>query len=66
MINFEEEKLFILTQDNKVFSYGYTPGMDLQPMVDFFKKTEKLAIAELYIQQVEGKPMINVTDKYRT
>ncbi|MDX9917292.1 MAG: hypothetical protein RBT15_04675 [Gudongella sp.] len=60
----QEEKLYILTQNNQVFPYSYTPGADLQPLVNFFKKTERLQVAELYIQKQANQPMIRVTDEY--
>lgn len=59
-----EEKIHIVTNDNRVFSYGYTPGADLQPLVNFFKKTERLSINEIYIQKVPNAPMTVVTSLY--
>lgn len=60
----EEEKVHILSVSNQVFSYGCRPGADLQPLINFFRKTEKLPIAEVYIQRVVGQPMEAVTSKY--
>lgn len=61
---FEEEKIHILTKTNKVFSYSYTPGANLQSIIDLFKKTEKLPIEEIFIEVKKGQPMTPVTAQY--
>lgn len=58
------EKLRILTKDNQVVSYTYTPGANLQPVIDLFVKETKLPILELYIQKKENAPMDVVTHLY--
>ena len=66
MSKYLKEKMHIVTHSNQVFSYEYTPGADLQPLVNFFKKTTKLPINEIYIQTEEGKPMTVATHLYDT
>lgn len=62
--NFQEDKLHILSRANKVSSYSYKRGADLQPLINAFKKEHRIAIEEVYIQP-EGKgPMEVVTHLY--
>lgn len=60
----QEEKLYILTKNNQVFPYSYTPGADLQPIINVFKKQYGLPISELYIQKQANEAMELVTNKY--
>ena len=62
--NWMEEKLHILTNLNTVYSYSYSPGADLQPLINFYKKTVGLKIDTLYVQAVVNGPMEDVTALY--
>ena len=59
-----EEKLHILTKLNTIYSYSYSPGADLQPLINVYKKTIVLTIETLYIQKVNNGPMEDVTGLY--
>lgn len=63
-ITFDEHKIYILSIDNQVRSYGVSPGANIQPLVDFYKKDVKLPIAEIYLQRKENEPMEVVTALY--
>ena len=62
--NFDEDKIHILTKSNRVFSYSYKPGADLQPLISAFKKAQGLAIEEVYIERKGKGPMEVVTPLY--
>ncbi len=64
--HWQEEKLHILTKLNTLCSYSYSPGADLQPLINFYKKTVGLAIETLYVQKVDNGPMEDVTGLYDT
>lgn len=62
--HWKEEKLHILTRLNSIYSYSYSPGADLQPLINVYKKTIGLTIETLYIQKVNNGPMEDVTGLY--
>lgn len=61
---FDEDKIHILTKSNNMFSYSYTPGADLQPIINAFKKQHGLPIEEVYIQPKGKGPTEVVTSLY--
>lgn len=59
-----EHKVYILTMNNKVFGYTCDVDMDVQNLINVFRKIERLPIAEVYTQPAPNAPMELVTGKY--